>query len=161
MSTLKETGLMVFALVTVMAWQSAGATEVYRWTDADGVVHFSQTPPPLSADADKLVLHDPQPPGNDAVEDIYDVAGQQARMEALREERERKRQERIEQQREAESRQRAPYRQQDEYTYPGWWLRPDPPLRPLPPIERPPTGPGDPIRPPDMIRPPSPLTPRG
>lgn len=30
---------------------SAGATEVFTWTDADGVKHFSHTPPPENADA--------------------------------------------------------------------------------------------------------------
>jgi hypothetical protein len=159
---LREFSICVLLLVPFLAVsERAEATEVYRWTDADGVVHYSQTPPPSEANASKLSLRDPRPSDDAPVEDIYDVAGQQARMQALREERERKRQERLERQREAASRQADSYAPSEIYTYPAWWLRPRPPVRPQPPPDRPSPGPGDAIRPPDMIKPPSPLTPKG
>lgn len=139
------------------------ATEVFRWTDADGVVHFSQTPPPQGVDASKMQLREPEPPEPGAVTDIYDVAGQQARMQALREERERKRQERLERQRQAEKERAVRLRDAEQYRYPGWYVRPrpEPPLIPVHPIERPPPGPGEPIRPPSVIIPPGTLVPSG
>lgn len=159
---LRGSSICVLLFVLFLSiYERADATEVYRWTDAEGVVHFSQTPPPSDANASRLSLRDPRPPEDAPVEDIYDVAGQQARMQALREERERKRQERLERQREAASRQVDSYPQSEIYTYPAWWLRPRPPVRPQPPPVRPSPGPGDAIRPPDVIRPPSPLTPKG
>ena len=151
----------LLAAALLLVFGAAQATEVYRWTDADGVVHFSQTPPPQGADASRLTLRDPEPPAPGAETDIYDVAGQQERMQALRDERERKRQERLERQRQAERQAETHFRDAEEYRYPGWYLRPNRPVQPLPPVQRPPAGPGDPIRPPGVIRPPSPITPRG
>ena len=137
---------------------SVHATEIYRWTDENGVEHFSQTaPPPAQAGVSRLSLADDRPGSYDPDEDIFGVAEQEARMQALREEREQKRQERLERQ-QAAARLQAQPQQRDQgywdrpvYWYPGH--RPRPPLRPMPPIERPPPGPGDPIRPPRPITP--------
>ena len=74
---LREFSICVLLLVPFLAVsERAEATEVYRWTDADGVVHYSQTPPPSEANASKLSLRDPRPSDDAPVEDIYDVAGQ-------------------------------------------------------------------------------------
>jgi Domain of unknown function (DUF4124) len=66
------------------------AAQVYTWTDADGITHFSETPP-----ADEQLEHtvreiEPAPvTGTPADDDYYSVANQAARMEARRLERER------------------------------------------------------------------------
>lgn len=38
--------VLVLALVAGSALAQGGATKVYKWTDKDGRVHYSQTPPP-------------------------------------------------------------------------------------------------------------------
>ena len=157
---------MVFSLVlAALLGSSAGATEIYRWTDENGVVHFSQTAPKApEADVDRMALSDNRPSDFDPEADIYNVKEQQERMQSLREEMEQKREERLEQQRwqarqaaEAEARRREyEYRNR---SYPAYYIPPIRPVQPLPPIERPPPGPGDPIRPPSMIKPPRPIVP--
>lgn len=41
-------------LLTLLAAASVQAAEVYKWTDANGVVHFSDSPPPADAKAEKV-----------------------------------------------------------------------------------------------------------
>ena len=153
--------LLILLALAALACPWAEATEVYRWTDENGVVHFSQTPPPPSeSEVSKLALDDTRPADYDPEADIYGVAAQQERMKALREEMEKKRQGR---ERQAPMQNVTPYRDRTYlnypiYGYPGYYPRP--PYRPNPPIERPRPRPGDPIRPPRPIQPPSPLRPR-
>ncbi|HHB13473.1 MAG TPA: DUF4124 domain-containing protein [Chromatiales bacterium] len=55
---------ILFPLVALFACsglQAGGGTGVYRWTDAEGVVHFSQTPPP-DTQAERLTVQ--PPPGS-------------------------------------------------------------------------------------------------
>lgn len=40
--------------LTLGAWLITSNAEAYRWTDADGVVHFSQFPPPDQQNAKKV-----------------------------------------------------------------------------------------------------------
>jgi len=47
---------LIVALV-VLFGASAGAAEVYRWTDADGRVHFADSPPNGIAEVEKLPIH--------------------------------------------------------------------------------------------------------
>lgn len=140
------------------------ATEVYRWVDEDGVVHFSQTAPPgQDTDVSKLSLADTRPSDYDPDEDIYGVAEQEKRMKAKRDDMEKRRQERLERQRQTANQPPVQYRVPEQYGYPVYWNhgpRPQPPLRPVPPIARPDPGPGQPIKPPGMIKPPSPIKPR-
>lgn len=130
------------------------ATEVYRWVDDNGVVHFSQTAPnQVKAEVDKLALQDTRPSDYDPDQDIYGVAEQAERMKALREGMEEKRQENLKRQRETANQTVIQYRQPERYGYPVFWNpwpRPQPPLRPVPPIALP--GPVNP--------PPSTLLPR-
>lgn len=42
----KRTLSVVMAVVAAMAFTAAQAQQVYRWVDAQGNVHYSQTPPP-------------------------------------------------------------------------------------------------------------------
>ena len=153
----KSRNWLVFVICTGV-FGIVHATEIYRWTDENGVVHFSQTaPPPAQDGVSQLSLADDRPSSYDPDEDIFGVAEQEARMQALREEREQKRQERLERQQAAARLQPQPqqsnqgYWDRPVYWYPG--NRPRPPLRPMPPIERPPPGPGAPIRPPRPITP--------
>ncbi|MEJ2383320.1 MAG: DUF4124 domain-containing protein [Xanthomonadales bacterium] len=131
----------------------AGATEVYRWVDADGVVHFSQTAPAGAVeDVSRQVVENPVPSGYDPDEDIYDVAGQQERMQARREALERDLEARRERERQAAQqpmRSAPPVQGYPVYGWPGY--RPRPPQRPRPPIE-PPIEP--PTRPPATLKPP-------
>ena len=115
------------------------ATEVYRWVDENGVVHFSQTAPNKPGEeVDKLALQDTRPSDYDPDQDIYGVAAQAERMKALREDMEEKRQASLERQREAAKQPVVPYRQPERYGYPVFWdAGPRPPLRPVPPIALP------------------------
>ena len=157
---------MVFSLVlAALPGSSAGATEIYRWTDENGVVHFSQTAPQVpEADVDRMALSDNRPSDFDPDADIYNVEAQQERMQSLREEMEQKREDRLEQQRwqarqEAEAEARRREYELRNRNYPVYYIPPIRPVRPVPPIERPPPGPGDPIRPPGTIKPPRPIVP--
>ena len=138
---------------------SAHATEVYRWVDEAGVVHFSQVAPAnADTDTEKLTIEDDRPSDYDPDSDIYGVAEQAERMQALREEMQEKRAAAIER-----SRQTGPEiapREPDVAVFPAYrrpWLRPPWPQPPIarPPGSRPP-GAGDWIRPPAPITPPSP-----
>ena len=52
----------------------AWADPIYRWTDADGVVHFSQTPPPADRPVETVEIEDSRPSDYDPEADIYGVA---------------------------------------------------------------------------------------
>lgn len=129
---------LFLAFLTASCAFNAAAQQVYHWIDDNGVPVYSQRPPPSGVPVDVLHL-DVREPDPDAGEDIYDVAAQQQRMEALREELVRQRERR---------RERAPARQPDAaeppqaIVYPNWYapLRPRPPRPPRPPAEpEPPT----------------------
>ena len=132
----------------------AGATEVYRWVDEDGVVHFSQTAPDAAvSDVRRQVIENPVPTGYDPEQDIYDVAGQQERMQARRDALEREREARRERERQAAQRpvtSAPPPQGYPVYGWPGY----RPPNRPRPPIEPPIEPPVEPDRPPATLRPP-------
>jgi len=148
----------IAALCGVLAWAAAPvwATEVYRWVDADGVVHFSQTAPTTAVEeVSREVVEDPVPPGYDPEQDIYDVAGQQERMQARREALERDREARRERERQAAQRpvtSPPPVQGYPVYGWPGYGPRP--PGRPRPPIEPPIEPPVQPSRPPGTLKPP-------
>ena len=132
----------------------AWAEPIYRWTDAQGVVHFSQTPPPADRPVETVEIEDSRPSDYDPDADIYGVAEQQARVQALREEMAEKRAEAVERKREAAARTPPPVQPEP----PAWPAYRWPIFRPWPPRPQPPIAP--PQRPPGVIVPPSAQEPR-
>jgi hypothetical protein len=65
----------------------AGAAEVYRWTDADGVVHFSDRPPATAQSSlTTMTVNDQSPTAYDPGEDLYNLEATAARTQSLRDE---------------------------------------------------------------------------
>jgi hypothetical protein len=147
-------------LLAIAACGPAGATEIYRWVDENGVVNFSQTAPPPRVESPEIVaVQDDRPSDWDPDTDIYGVEEQAARMQALRDEMDEKREKRLEQKRHQETLTAPQYREPEPYSYPIYWglgVRPPPWPRPPgarppgvgPPIARPPQAKGPPMRPP-------------
>lgn len=133
--------LVLFSLGLLAA--SAAAQDVYRWVDADGVVHFSQTAPATDTQGvDRLQIEDTRPADYDPGEDRYHVTEQAERMLALRAEMATEREARRKRAERAAARQpaTAPVQSVGTAVPPWWWDRPasrPPPPRPEPPIERP------------------------
>jgi len=76
--------LAVGLALSLLPW-SLAATEVYQWTDANGVVHFSQWAPTApEKDVSKLDVDGSQPAGYNPEEDLYNVDANQKSMESLR-----------------------------------------------------------------------------
>jgi hypothetical protein len=82
-------------LLLFLFLQVALADAVYRWVDAEGVTHFSETPPADAAGPVHVLDLPPAPPASQETDDYYSVANQAARMEASRLERERVRAEQL------------------------------------------------------------------
>ena len=144
------------------------ATEVYRWVDENGVVHFSDTRPAASGKPVETVTVDgSQPADYDPEQDLFNVAQQQEVMQARREQLAQQREERAEARRQSERRQASTPVAVDgpsrSWNTGFWWppyndgpnrppgQRPPgkPPQRPQPPIEIEPAPPASqPFRPP-------------
>jgi hypothetical protein len=109
----------------VSVWPLAiSAGEIYRWTGADGVVHFSDTKPFDDTPFAVLELDIPEPQAYDAASDPYSIMNQAARIHETWIELEAVRQARIEA-RAAESADPAPTQypangQLSSYTYRPW-----------------------------------------
>ncbi len=96
--------LTVGALVLLSAWTTgANASDIYQWTDEDGVVHFSDTTPENGAIVITLRVQGKNPSDYDPLEDPYSIRNQATRtnatwteLEKAREEREEKRREEAE-----------------------------------------------------------------
>ena len=118
----------------------AGATEVFHWVDENGVHHFSQTEPVAdTAGVATVEVEDAPPSGYDPEEDIYGVAAQADRMQALRDEMAEKREDRLERERNAARQQPVQY-QPYRYSRPMFWnppYYPSPPVKPQPPVPEP------------------------
>lgn len=117
-----------------IAADAAGAAEVYRWTDADGVVHYSDTEPD-GREAETLVVRATTPPDYRPEDDPYSILNQAARLKAAREKLEEERQAR-DQQREIEYEQRPQYAEEPAIEY-STWYGPGYYHRPVRPIVRP------------------------
>ena len=152
--------LLIACSLNLLPGASAWAQEVYRWVDEDGVVNFSDTAPPAADEAfATLRLEDTTPKGYDPEQDLYNVAAQAERMQALREDMERQREERRERLRDAPARSPEQYPEGVRYGYPyGYPAYARPPARPP---ERPPIGPRPPrpepyetstLKPPGQLR---------
>lgn len=105
---------------------------------------FTFLPPDKSVTGvSQQVLRDTRPSDNDPEQDIYGVEAQANRMQQLYDEKEKRRQARLEREREARKQQVIQYRSQEYYGYPIYrpgWGNPLPPLLPNPPVARPPGG---------------------
>ncbi len=86
--TVKSPGLLL--LVHILAWPVLGhATEIFHWVDADGVHHFSESPPAAASnEVQTLQVDGSQPASYDPDEDRYNIAAQEAAMQELRDKRE-------------------------------------------------------------------------
>jgi Domain of unknown function (DUF4124) len=97
--------LTVAALLLLSTWTTtATASEIYQWTDEDGVVHFSDTTPENGAVVTTLRVQATNPAEYDPTEDPYSIRNQATRtnsswteLEKAREERQEKRREEAEQ----------------------------------------------------------------
>ena len=133
------------------------ATEVYRWVDDDGVIHFSQNAPRADVgQVEKMTLDDSAPAGYDPEEDIYGVEAMAAEMALLREQMEERREQAQERNQNTDQRTVVQYQPAVQYGYPylGTPLYPGyrPPLRPKPPPPRPDPYPSLPFSPPGQNR---------
>lgn len=121
---------------------NAFATEVFSWTDADGVVHFSQWAPDEIVDIRTLTVHSTNPPGYEPNEDPYSIRNQAARTNETWKALEERREARLEKRRE-ESQRNDPYMPSPYdyyaanryYASPGYYYPPiyrpiRPPMRP-------------------------------
>jgi len=127
---------VLIALSLIWWVGSATAQEVYRWVDENGVVNFSDTAPAAAADLNTVDLEDTTPRNYDPEEDLYNVAAQAERMQALREQMEKDREARRQQQASAAKQPVPQYPRGVNYGYPyGYPVRPRPPIEP--PIEPP------------------------
>ena len=110
------------------------AQEVYRWVDENGVVNFSDTAPAAAttrADVNTLTLEDTTPSDYDPEQDIYNVAAQAERIQALRDQMEQDRENRRQQQRGTAPQPAAQYQRGVNYGFPyGYPAYPRPPMRP-------------------------------
>lgn len=133
--------LITIPLLVYCSFALADTTEVYHWVDENGVSVFSQTGPnEASGEVRKLALEGSPPAGYDPDDDIFGVEEQAARMKALREGMEERRQARVEAQRRAEAQRPVPqYREQPMWgygiRYPGYPVRP--PIWPGEPVVTP------------------------
>jgi len=138
-----ETGRSAFVAIIATAFiASASASDIYRWVDEDGVVHFSDTAPADTDDVERLRVDVTNPPGYDPAEDPYSIRNQAARMgetwSRLEERREDRREKRRE---EAEWQPAAVFQSYHPYPYfrPGFFVPGRPghrPVRPGPAVRR-------------------------
>lgn len=152
----------ILILSALLAGAIAGgpidAQDIYRWVDKDGVIHFSDTAPrSVSGGVSRVIVEDTRPKDYDPEADIYNVAAQAERMQALREKMEQDREERRGRQRNAVPVQQPepPVRSVGYGFPPWWWDRPDPGRPPepeLPELPDPEPPPTSTLRPPGQMQ---------
>lgn len=77
------------AVAAALAWVSAivadpaAAGEIYRWVDADGGVHYSDTKPQHDAPVTTIDIESPRRTDYDPVEDPYSILNQAARIHQI------------------------------------------------------------------------------
>ena len=134
----RTTTVLTLAFLAMIASTTALASEIYHWLDENGVPNFSQKQPAgKMPGVTLLTLADTTPSDYDPEEDRYGVQAQAERLNALREERERKREAVRERQRYTAQQQVVQYREpvrrySNAFWYPPIYSRP--PQRPRPPI---------------------------
>jgi len=67
--------LVLIAGFAVIWFQSAAATEVYTWTDSDGIVHYGDAPP-VSGESQKIDVEDAYRPGTASVYTLPEESAQ-------------------------------------------------------------------------------------
>jgi len=126
--------LSTFAAAAVLVFATtSSATEVYRWTDADGIVHFSDTRPENDS-AETLVVRETTPEDYDPAADPYSIVNQAERLAENRERLAKEREEREEIRRERVER-IIIYEREPDYRYRAYFGPWYPPV--LPPVHRP------------------------
>ena len=76
--------ILLFWVALASAWPVAlVASEIFHWVDADGVNHYSQSPPPTSDAVQTLQIDGSQPASYDPNEDRYNVAAQAESTQAV------------------------------------------------------------------------------
>jgi hypothetical protein len=123
------------------------AQDIYRWVDAEGVIHFSDTPPATEVGEVETIAVDVGPPAAGAAGEVrFNIAATAERMQAIREELDEDLDARRDRQRAAPP----PVVQYPEttgyglawpYGYPGYPGYPARPRPPRPPRPDPPHGP--------------------
>jgi len=149
----RNLSILVVLLALGLSVPAAGS-EIYHWVDQNGVQHFSQTAPASETGPVETVTLEDTPPLVSGTEgDIYDVAAITERTRALREEMDKRREERLERERREAAR---PVQQSSEpvrYAAPWLWNRPGNPGFPGRP-PRPPKPPKPEPNPPSTYKPP-------
>jgi hypothetical protein len=139
-----KTGRMRLAILTVAgvvlssAWTSiASASEIYHWTDEEGVLHFSDSRPDDGALVTTIYVEDRNPPDYDPASDPYSIRKQAERTNAMWAELEKAKEDRQEKRREAQRKARVVPSPYDPYAYyyrPGYFTMARPGIRrPHPP----------------------------
>lgn len=142
---MKAARRFIVMLIVLSLASAAAAQEVYRWVDENGVVNFSDTAPgaaDASVNVNTVALEDTTPRDYDPEADIYNVAAQAERMQALRERMDRDREALRKQQSSAPQQPAPQYQTGVNYGYPyGYPVRPrppiKPPIKPTPPLPEP------------------------
>ncbi len=153
---MKSAHTFILAIFSILvAWLISTGTdlfaqEIYRWVDENGVVNFSENAPPgETAEVRKIVLEKSNPADHDPEEDVFNIEATSERMQAYREDMAKRREARLESQRNASQQQVVQYREPRRYGSPLYWYppyRPQPPIEPQPPVAEP--YPTVPYRPP-------------
>lgn len=77
------TAAMILALGLTLWTAEAAAQQIYRWVDAEGVVHFSDTPPEREGtEVSAIELKTMRSSSYDPAEDIYNIDATRQRTEA-------------------------------------------------------------------------------
>jgi hypothetical protein len=151
-ATLRKTGWLI---LLILLWSGPpAAANLYHWTDADGIRHFSNTLPPNGAEASVLMEEIPYDPETDAQrrtqEDAMleerESAEIQERLEAAEREAEEARRQAEEAKRKADRLEKEIEAQEDDRSYGVYYPRRQPghrppgwrPPGPRPPAHRPP-----------------------
>ena len=147
----------VFLLLALLASACpAFASEIYHWVDAQGVNHYSQSPPDVQNEVETLDVDGSQPASYDPTEDRYNVAAQEAAMQEMRDRMAENRKNRQQAQPASSDTTVIYYPETEGYNqflYPTYGPRP-PHVRPLPPDENRPGRPGNlPVVTPPISRP--------
>ncbi|MGD8810052.1 MAG: DUF4124 domain-containing protein [Gammaproteobacteria bacterium] len=72
-------------VIMLLAWYGPGAaTEIYRWVDADGVVHYSDAAPRGDVTATTIDVEESRTPDYDPLEDPYSILNQARRLREAR-----------------------------------------------------------------------------
>lgn len=138
MNARRTSTMIILASLAIMAASTAAAQEIYHWVDENGVPNFSQERPPGSIqDFSELYLEDSTPADYDPEQDIYGIEEQAERMQALREDMEKRREENREREKYVVQQPVQQYRDPYQFYSRRLWyppLYPKPPHRPKPPI---------------------------